>query len=170
MKRCVIDTNVMVTANKAVNCMEDDTAGKYPALIENCIKFLNDIKEKEIYVVLDMDSEILNKYRNNLNPSGQPGVGDAFFKWLFSNCWGFPSSERIKLHKTEKGYEEFPIEMDNLSVDKDDKKFFAVSNAHQKKPDIFEAVDSKWWNWRPAALNCGIHIRFLDEQYMRDYN
>ena len=170
MKRCVIDTNVMITANKAVICHEDDIVNNYPALIINCIEFLQQVINKDIYVVLDADDEIFSEYRGHLNFSGQPGVGDVFFKWLHTKRWEFPTSEVIRLNKTENGYEEFPQEMENVNVDPSDKKFFAVSNAHSSKPDIFEAVDSKWWDWRNAAMRCGIHIRFLDEQYMKDFN
>lgn len=169
MKRCVIDTNVMVTANKAVRCFDDDI-DNYPMLIINCIELLHRIKQKGIYVVLDEDEEIFIEYKNYLNFSGQPGVGDSFFKWLNDRRWGFPESERIKLHKTEEGYKEFPMDMELVNVDPSDKKFFAASNAHPCKPDIYEAVDAKWWNWRDAALKSGIHIRFMDEQYMRDHN
>lgn len=169
MKRCVIDTNVIVMANKAVRCFDDDT-NNYPMLIVNCIELLQKIKEKGLYVLFDEGEEIFNEYKTHMNFSGQPGVGDAFFKWLHDKRWGFPDSERIKLHKTTNGYEEFPAEMEQIGVDPSDKKFFAVSNTHPCKPDIYEAVDAKWWNWRDAALKSGIHIRFIDEQYMRDHN
>jgi len=170
MMRCVIDTNVMVTANKAVRCPDDDLVKYYPQLIINCIEFLQQITEKGIYVLLDVDDEIFNEYKDYLNFSGQPGVGDSFFKWLHDHRWSFPSSERVMLHKTEDGYAEFPLGMEQVGVDPSDKKFFAVSYAHPAKPDIFEAVDAKWWNWAEAAMQCGIRIRFMDEQYMRDHN
>ena len=170
MRRCIIDTNVMITANKAVSCQEDEIVSEYPTLVLNCIELLQRVQRKGIYVVLDEDCEIFDEYKDYLSFSGQPGVGDVFFKWLFDNCWGFPSSERIKLHKTENGYKEFPQGMEQANIDLDDMKFFAVSNAHPSKPDIFEATDSKWWNWRDAALQCGIRIQFLDEKYMRDKN
>ena len=161
----------MVTANKAVSCLDDDdVVANYPMLVVNCIELLQQIKERGTYVLLDEDNEIFDEYKCYLDFSGQPGVGDGFFKWLNDNRWGFPSSELVKLHKTENGYEEFPIEMEQANVDPNDKKFFAASNAHPAKPEIFEAVDSKWWNWRDVAMQCGIQIRFLDEQFMRDYN
>ena len=170
MKRCVIDTNVMITANKAAGCHEDDVINNYPSLVINCIELLQLIQKKGIFIVLDGDFEIINEYKNHLSFSGQPGVGDVFFKWLFNNCWSFPPSEVVMLHKTENGYEEFSAELEAANVDLDDKKFFAASNAHPAKPDIFEATDSKWWIWCEAARQCGINIRFLDEQYMRDMN
>ena len=76
----------------------------------------------------------------------------------------------VRLHKTNNGYKEFPQGMELENVDSSDKKFFAVSNAHPSKPDIFEAVDSKWWKWATSAKNCGINIVFIDEQYMTDHN
>jgi len=160
----------MITANKAVNCTADDTVSLYPSLVASCIELLQRVQKKGTYIVLDEDFEIFNEYKDHLSFSGQPGVGDIFFKWLFDNCWGFPPSERIKLHKTENGYVEFPRGMEDVDVDLDDMKFFAVSNAHPSKPDIYEATDSKWWNWRYAAMQCGIRVQFLDEQYMRDKN
>ena len=170
MKRCVIDTNVMVTANKIVSAIDDDIVVRYPALVECCIKTLISISEKQVYVVLDEDDEIFNEYKVLLHFSGQPGVGDAFFKWLHDNRWSFPASERIKLHKTNDSYTEFPIEMEVENVDVSDKMFFAISNAHPAKPAILEAADTKWWKWKEAAVKCGISIVFMDEDYMRDHN
>jgi len=172
MKRCVIDTNVIVTANKAILGSDDGFVNKYPDLIIKCIKFLDNIKKKngKIYVALDEDNEIFNEYKTYMNFSGQPGVGDSFFKWLHDIRWSFPETERIKLHKTENGYVEFPILMEQAGVDPSDKKFFAVSNGHPSKPDIYEAVDAKWWNWRNDAKLCGINIKFIDEQYMQNQN
>jgi hypothetical protein len=170
MKRCVIDTNVLLTANKAFSCDLHDDVQQYPNLVNNCITTLNTIKEKRIYVVLDYDYEIFDEYREHLSFSGQPGVGDAFFKWLYNHMYSFPETERIALNKAEDGYLEYPNEMKAINVDPSDMKFFAVSNAHPSKPAILEATDTKWWNWADAAKQCGIHIEFMDEQYMRDHN
>ena len=172
MKRCVIDTNVIVTANKAILGLDDDFVKKYPELIIKCIHFLEKIKKMDgkTYVVLDEDDEIFNEYKTHMNFSGQPGVGDSFFKWLHDIRWSFPETERIKLHKTENGYSEFPTDMEQIGVDPSDKKFFSVSNGHPSKPNIYEATDAKWWNWRDAAKLCGINIKFIDEQYMRSNN
>jgi hypothetical protein len=170
MKRCVIDTNVLVTANKALSCDPNDEVLKYPKLLENCIKVLKEIKDKCTYVVLDENDEIIKEYKRYLNFSGQPGFGDVFFKWLHDNRYSFPASERVCLHKTKCGYQEFPIKMRAINIDPSDMKFFAVSNAHPSKPIIVEATDTKWWNWAEKAKQCGIRIKFLDEQYMRNHN
>ena len=168
MKRCVIDTNVMVTANKAVKSNDDELL-KYPHLIIKCINVLQWISKKGVYVVLDVDNEIFDEYKRHLSFSGQPGVGDKFFKWLHDNRYRYPDTE-VKLHKMNGGYKEFPQKMEAVSVDISDKKFFAVSNAHRSKPSIFEAVDTRWWNWADAAKQCGIDIIFLDELYMIEHN
>jgi len=169
MKSQIIDTNVLITANKAVKCEPDDDILNYPKLIETCIISLLAVKNsKNSFVTLDIDDEIFTEYKKHLNFSGQPGVGDFFFKWLHDHRWGFPSTERIALHKTEDGYEEFPLLMKPLAIDRSDMKFFAVSNGHPDKPPILEATDSKWWHWADTAKKCGITIKFMDEQYMHD--
>ena len=168
--RCVIDTNVMITANKAVKIYgDDDDIKNYPDLIINCIKRLQKITKNHTYVVFDEDEEIFNEYSNYLDFSGQPGVGDKFFKWFHDNRYKYADT-KVKLHKTDTGYIEFPIEMEVSNVDPSDKKFFAVSNGHPHKPNILQAVDAKWWNWFEAAKKCGIHIDFIDKQYMLDHN
>ena len=94
-------------------------------------------------MVFDVGGEIFDEYKSHLSFRGQPGVGDSFFKWFNDVRWSFPDTEKIKLHKTEIGYSEFPAEMEQANVDMSDKKFFAVSNAHSEKPVILEAVDTK---------------------------
>jgi len=169
MKRCVIDTNVLVTANKALFCDVNDDVLKYPKLLENCVSILQEIIKKHIFVVLDTDDEIIEEYKPYLDFSGQPGVGDMFFKWLHDNRYSFPDSERICLHKTADGYIEFPVELREMNVDPSDMKFFAVSYAHPSKPVILEATDAKWWHWTEVAMKCGIHVKFIDEEYIRDH-
>lgn len=168
MKRCVIDTNVLITANKRAGLQDDDIVLEYPQLVENCINSLNAIRNNGICVTLDFDDEIFDEYKSHMNFSGQPGVGDMFFKWLHYSRYSFPDSERVKLHQTENGYEEFPLELESVNVDPSDKKFFAVSNAHPKKPEILQATDTKWWGYATSAWQCGIKIRFMDEQYVID--
>ena len=168
-KRCVIDTNVMITANKAVRGYDDDDLINYPNLIKNCIMRLQMIIKTHTYVVFDEGNEIFGEYHRHLKFSGQPGAGDKFFKWMHDNRYRNPDTE-VKLHKTDTGYREFPEEMKACGVDPSDKKFIAVSNAHPQKPNILQATDTKWWSWYEVAGKCGIHIDFIDEQYMLSHN
>jgi hypothetical protein len=173
MKRYVIDTNVLLCANKAVHA--DEISTTYPELIIGCIDKLLSIKSGSDVVVLDSLGEIYSEYLNQhrietLSLAGQPGVGDAFLKWLHDYQGYFPDEDRVELHKTDNGYEEFPIELMSQNIDPSDRKFFAVSNGHPLKPPIIEASDSKWWLWADACSQYGIHIEFVNERYMREMN
>jgi hypothetical protein len=170
MTCCLIDTNVLITANKAL--IPDEVSVAYPQMVLACIKTLKRITKEKTFVVLDSGGEIFNEYKEHLSFSGQPGLGDKFFKWLHDNRWRFPESARVELHKEGEDFVEFPEGMRNINVDQSDKKFFAVSNGHaaMRKPPIYEASDALWWRWKEAAHQCGIQIVFMDEQYMRDKN
>ena len=169
-RRQIIDTNVIVTANRQVN-IDYDEMHLYPELIIECITTLRAIMDARAYVVMDNNDEIYAEYLRNLNLGGQKEAGNIFFKWLHDTRYSFPESERVAIEKTpESSYKEFPVGMTELNVDPSDRKFFAVANAHPEHPAIFEATDSKWWNWRETANKCGITIEFLSERYMTDHN
>ena len=73
----VMDTNVAIVANGMT-----DQAG--PDCKLECIAHLRRIRG-ECRVLLDNRNRILAEYGKKLRHSGQPGPGDAFFKWLFDN-------------------------------------------------------------------------------------
>jgi len=98
-----------------------------------------------------------------------PGVGDAFIKWLYDTRWSFPDTDRISLHRLERGYREFPDDLLDI-VDPSDMKFIALSYAHPKKPPIFQATDSKWWRWKEQLAKHDISVIFLSVPYMTDHN
>ncbi|MGM8715131.1 hypothetical protein [Enterobacter hormaechei] len=62
---------------------------------------------------------------------------------------------------------EFPEHQGLENFDISDRKFVAVSNAHPKKPCIYQAVDSKWWGWKNALAEVGIEVHFMDENYIQ---
>lgn len=72
----VIDTNVGVVANGKHEPADLDC-------IAACVRAL--IKARKQVVIVDEDFLIFDEYRRYLSPSGQPGPGDAFFKWLWDN-------------------------------------------------------------------------------------
>ena len=86
----VIDTNVAVVANGR------GTHAK-PSCIRECIDRLSQTIN-EFCVLLDDDNLILEEYRRHLSPSGQPGTGDAFFKWLHDNQANPVYSRKIKVN------------------------------------------------------------------------
>jgi hypothetical protein len=98
----VIDTNVLVVAN-----------GKHgaalPACVAACIDALDLARQGQVAV--DDAQLILSEYRKHCSFAGQPGVGDAFFKWLWNrqadarHC----VPVRITPHAT-RGFAEFPAD------------------------------------------------------------
>ena len=68
-----MDTNVAVVANGKAQQADQHC-------ILKCIDRLRHIRDE--CLLLDNRNLILDEYRKNLNPSGQPGPGDRFFSWL----------------------------------------------------------------------------------------
>lgn len=56
---------------------------------------------------------------------------------------------------------EFPDHEGLKDFDISDRKFVAVANAHESKPPILQATDSKWWGWKAHLAQCGITVQFL---------
>jgi hypothetical protein len=74
MRAVVVDTNVAVVANGRADHASLDCQ-------QACLDALKSVKERGM-VVLDDAMHILKEYMDNLSLSGQPGLGDAFFKWV----------------------------------------------------------------------------------------
>ncbi len=164
----LVDTNVAVSANYIAN--EDITDIDLINCLVSCVNLLSEIVNKnEAGIVLDYDDEIFHEYKKNLDFSGQPGVGDRFFKWLHDNRHSFPPEDRVPITKEGNSYTEFPDHSSLVDFDEDDRKFIATSNKHpaSPKPPIFEAVDCKWWGWKDALVEVGIEVIFLNERYIR---
>ena len=75
---CVVDTNVLIAANRE-NCPQ---ATLECQLV--CVYELQSI-EKNGVLVIDSEWHILKEYMRKVSSSGQPGVGDAFLKWVLQN-------------------------------------------------------------------------------------
>ena len=73
----VVDTNVLVVAN-------DPSHDAGPDCVIACVDLLEAIRERSI-VVLDESRFIWSEYEGYVSYSGQPGIADAFFKWLHDN-------------------------------------------------------------------------------------
>ena len=155
MKPAVImDTNVAVVAN-------GKTAQASRACVVACLDRLKKIRNDE-RLLLDRGWDILEEYLRHLCPSGQPGAGDAFFKWLWNNQ-GNPEVCRwvpITPHRG-RGFEEFPGSDELADFDRSDRKFVAVALACGESPPILNAADRDWWQHRGALERRGIRIDFL---------
>jgi len=153
--RCVIDTNVALTANGANEEAPMDC-------VAACARAL-DAVTKHGHLFVDDPGEIVAEYMNKLSPSGQPGPGDAFLKWVLTHQWGGQKVTRVSITKVddERGYEELPLPPEGVTYDPSDRKFLAVAAASPERPPILQAFDSKWWGWREALKEIGVEVHFL---------
>jgi hypothetical protein len=150
----VVDTNVLVTANHR--------NGSSYTCASNCAQALLWIKASGCLAIDDRD-RVLSEYRRYCSHSGQPGVGDYFFRWIYDSLGQEDLVCRVTLSpRGDSGdFAEFPAHPDLAKFDLKDKKFVAVANAHQDKPPILQASDTKWWGWKEALQACGLTVEFL---------
>lgn len=155
----IVDTNVALVANGKSEQASEDCE-------EICINWLVEITNGEIKLALDDERRIIEEYRRKLNPYGQPGVGDAFLKWVETN-WTNPKwCELVSITPVdglENEFEEFPTNPALVGFDPDDRKFIAVAIAHPQKPPILQAVDRQWWDFRDAFSRHGVTVEFICE-------
>ena len=155
----VIDTNVLVVANGG-------HAAASLACVGACIDAL--LQARDAGVVIDDAQLILSEYRGYCSFKGQPGVGDAFFKWLWNQqgnalkCRTVP----IKPHKA-RGFAEFPDDARLAKFDREDRKFVAVSVAAGDNPPVLNASDTDWWDVRQALAEHHVSVDFLCPELMR---
>ncbi len=160
IQECIVDTNVAVVANA-----RDVHAG--PDCVIACIDALDRIRSEECLLV-DDQSRIIDEYRRHLSPAGQPGAGDAFFKWLWENQGNAERCRRVRITlESSRGFEEFPDDPALAGFHRDDRKFVAVALACGTAPRILNASDTDWWQYRAALKSYGLRIEFICPELMR---
>lgn len=162
-RKCLVDTNVPKTANLATKSDSDSNVPEACVLV--CIEAVEHIKERG-GLVIDAGDEIFDEYRQQLSMKGQPGVGDVFMKWVNDHRYNPEYCDRVTITRNGDSYDEFPTHDGLNDFDRSDRKFVAVANAHQDKPPILQATDSKWWGWRVALAEVGITVQFLCREYV----
>jgi len=158
----VVDTNVPVVANG-----KSEQAS--PECVKNCAIRLRQLTRKG-KIVLDDRWLIIREYIANLRPSGEPGTGDAFLKWVLTNYCNPNLCELVKItpkDSDEMDFEEFPSDPALENFDPTDKKFVAVALAHPEKPPILQAVDTQWWEMKEPLSKAGVTIDFICEKDIR---
>ncbi len=159
-RRFVVDTGVLLTANKRAEVSLE--------CVHECGKALNHIMVNG-HIFLDTGWRIIKEYGNKLVPNGDdPGVGNEFLEWVLTNrsnpnrCTCVPITPSAD---DRYNFDEFPTHHELRNFDPSDRKFVAVSASHGQRhgesPPILHAVDSKWWGWKDALDDCGIHVEFL---------
>lgn len=156
ISRWVVDTNVPLVAS--------ERSDMSPDCVLACISKLQELMTSGC-VVIDDGWRILGEYDNKLSASGQPKIGDFFYKWVLTNlanprrCFQVPLTPR---DGSEHDFEEFPAHPGLAPFDPSDRKFVAVAASCPGGPvPILQASDSKWWGWRNALDECGIQVEFL---------
>jgi hypothetical protein len=156
MDAFVVDTNVPIVANGNA-----PQAG--PACVNACVSALGEIVHDGT-IVLDDGGRILDEYFGHLSPSGQPGVGDSFMKWVWEHQAVAERCEQAAIHpldEDETAFEEFPDDPELDTFDPSDRKFVATALASKSQPEVLNAVDSDWWEYRVPLERNGVRLRFL---------
>ena len=155
----IMDTNVAMVANG-----QAEQAGLQCQ--QNCTAALRQIREDKI-ILLDAEGLIFEEYRRNLNLSGEPGAGDAFFKWLLDNQENPRHCRSVAITPhPERGFAEFPDDQELSNFDRSDRKFVAVALASGASPPVWNASDTDWWQHRDALEKHGVAVHFICPELM----
>lgn len=151
----VLDTNVMVAAN-----------GHAPQASQDCRRRCIDEIERAMagrQVLIDDRWLILAEYRRHLSPSGQPGVGDEFYRWVLTNRTNSLRCRQVSIApQGDRGFAEFPEDADLARFDRADRKFVATVLASRESAPIINATDRRsWWVFREALARHGVQVDFL---------
>ena len=153
--RAIIDTNVLIAANGR------DCPQVTPQCRLNSSQYLRNFQIQGV-IVIDNRWLILNEYKHKVNQTGQPGIGDAFLKWVLTNQANFKRCEQIRINPLkDASFEEFPDDPELEKFDQSDRKFVAVALTTPDRPPIVNAVDSDWLEFYEPLVKNGIKIQFL---------
>jgi hypothetical protein len=158
--KIVVDTNVPKAANG-----RNESPQASPQCVTTCVQRIRDIQLNHV-LVLDDNWHILREYMAQLRSEGQPGVGDAFLKWVLTHQANPLHCEQIHITAEEllfshRRFVEFPSDERLAGFDPSDRKFVAVSLAHPDRPPILNAVDSDWLIFHSALAAHGVRVETL---------
>jgi hypothetical protein len=165
VKIAVIDTNVLIVANEASRGRNRRTLQASDSCIRAAVESLDALHRDEQRFALDCLQLVLLEYSRHLSWSGEPGLGDAFFKWMHDN----QGNERVcvvaQIHRRgaeADDFEEFPDDAELQTFDRSDRKFVAICRGLQPQlTEVYNCVDSDWFQFRDALGRHGVEIRFL---------
>src|SRR5207253_11247121 len=133
------------------------------ACVEACIDRLIASQQHDV-VLVDDGGLIFEEYQRYLAHKGQPGTGDAFFKWLWDNQANEAHCRRVPItpiHPDPRGFLEFPEDPRLATFDASDRKFVAVAIAAGSQPVIVNASDTDWWAARQVLAEHAVTVEFL---------
>ena len=117
-------------------------------------------------VELDDQMQILEEYLRYLSPRGQPGLGDAFMRWVWEHQAVAERCEQVRLTWSEGGFKEFPDDPRLSRFDPSDRVYVAAAKASRNAPEVLNAVDPDWWEHRVSLAENGVRVRFLCPEHM----
>lgn len=154
MTTFVVDTNVAISANgRKTHANEQCQLA--------CVRKLRAMVAGDV-IAIDDKGSILAEYAKNLRWSGQPGVGDAFFKRVYDSQSDATRVRRVPLTPSEddrRGFDELPPN----TFDPSDRKFLAV--AAVARAVVLNATDSDWNEHRALTDKLGVEVRQLCPQH-----
>lgn len=156
MNVCVVETNVAIVANTK------DTHADSPCQ-KTCIEKLERLVTQGI-VAVDEIGFIMDEYASHLSHSGQPGMGDAFFKHIFDHQYQDRSVRRVSVTPSDddrKGFEELP----ENSFDRSDRVFLAVALVGDAT--LLNATDSDWDEHANLMDELDVEVEQLCPQHAR---
>lgn len=156
MSAFVVDTNVAIAANR-----RDTHADEHCQLA--CIDRLEHVARQGV-VAVDQSGLIIDEYAGRLSRSGQPGMGDAFFKHILDHQWHDNRVRQVPLTASDderKGFEELP----ENSFDRSDRVFLAVAVASEAI--VLNATDSDWAEHAGLMGELGVEVEQLCPQHKR---
>lgn len=156
MSAFVVDTNVAIVANG-----RETHADRRCQLA--CIVELERVVSEGV-VAVDETGFILGEYQGYLNHSGQPGVGDVFFKHINNHLYQDRRVRRVPVTPSDddrKGFEELP----ENSFDRSDRVFLAVAIVGEAT--VLNATDSDWDEYAGLMDELGVSVNQLCPQHAR---
>lgn len=152
MSKVIIDTNVIVVANR-------QNSRVFEGCAQACVNFV--VKaHKEHVVLIDSGDEIRGEYAKALKISRPMGLGALFLLHVINNQFNQRWVQRVDLDKGADGeFLDFPKVPELANFDKDDRKF--ASMAKKTGIAVSNAIDSDWADSLIALNANGINVDFL---------
>jgi len=150
-KYYIIDTNVFVAANGGTDQLSEDD-------INRCKSFVALLFSKTI-ISIDAKSEIFSEYFRYMNRSGQPGIGDAYVKYLWDRQCDKTVCELVDISKNKNGvYKQLKGKEDLICFDPNDLKFIAVYLGSKFNTTICNASDRDWEENKSLLAKYNINV------------
>ena len=154
MNAFVVDTNVAIAANGR------DTHADISCQL-SCVERIQSLVGEGILAV-DDEGLIVQEYGQCLNFAGAPGVGDAFFRYVFNQQYRGDRIRRVIVTRSDddrRGFSELP----KNTFDRSDRKFLAV--AVVANAAVLNATDSDWEEHAALMEELGVEVDQLCPQH-----